>query len=177
MLHMHSTPDTHLVCLAVWQFLACQQVLVLLIVDLQHAGLHGKAPALLAQEATALKHLQGSRRSNRVKLSHKYLKARRDAYNRTTGTDCQQDVHAGQKQISRVAALRWQHVVGKRRLYLCHGPGDDAPVVRVAKHGVCLATACLAIGKDADLHTTATTKLDGCNLTHFSLQSPPCRQL
>lgn len=59
----------YLVCLAVRQLFPCQQVLVLLIVDLQHAGLHGEAPALLAQEATALKHLHTNMRmnSNRVK--------------------------------------------------------------------------------------------------------------
>lgn len=48
---------THCVFLALWQFLLGQQVLVLLIVDLQHGGLHGKAPPLLAQAAAALKHL------------------------------------------------------------------------------------------------------------------------
>jgi len=35
--------------------------------------------------------------------------------------------------------------------YLCYGPGDDATVVGVAKHGVGLATACLPISKDAHL--------------------------
>lgn len=47
----------HLVIFAVWQLLACKQVLVVLVIDLQHAGLHAEAPALLAQVAAALKHL------------------------------------------------------------------------------------------------------------------------
>lgn len=45
--------------------------------------------------------------------------------------------------------------------YLCHGPWDDAPVVWVAKHGVGLATACLAVSKDAHLRraTSSTAEL------------------
>jgi hypothetical protein len=35
--------------------------------------------------------------------------------------------------------------------YLCHGAWDDAPVVVIAKHGVCLAAARLAVRKDAYL--------------------------
>jgi hypothetical protein len=41
--------------------------------------------------------------------------------------------------------------------YLCHGPWNDAPVVWVAKHGVGLAAACLAVSKDAHLRPASSS--------------------
>jgi hypothetical protein len=143
------------------------------------ACLHAEAPALLAQEAAALKHLHSSS-STQPKLPLSVFATPNAVFcckQQTTVCMCMTLCRARcimQAVTPESPALHAPAAAA----HLCHGPGDDAPVVRVAKHGVCLAAACLPVGKDAHLRPRNNNKQDGdCRQLGLRCQTAASRGL